>query len=114
MDWCILQSFYDPILERIWQTDFMIPTHKLMIGKIPFLPIFYDYEFKFGGFARYNEATAINIHRHFASKSFITSLHQEGFKCFVWTEDKPQNIEKLYKMGADGVITNHPEFIQHQ
>ncbi|WP_082780295.1 glycerophosphodiester phosphodiesterase family protein [Rufibacter sp. DG15C] len=111
-DWCVLQSFYDPILERIWQSDFMIPTHKLMMGKVPFLPIFFDHEFKFGSLDRYHKAAAINIHRHFASKSFISSLHNQGFKTFVWTEDDPENIKQLFKNGADGVITNRPELIE--
>lgn len=113
-DWCVLQSFHDPILERIWAADFVIPTHKLLVGKIPFLPIFVDHELKFGGFDRYSEATAINIHRFFASKSFIKSLHSQGFKTFIWTEDKPQNIQKLYELGADGVMTNHPELIERR
>jgi glycerophosphoryl diester phosphodiesterase len=113
-EWCVLQSFHDPILERIWQTDFVIPTHKLILGKIPFLPIFIDHELKFGSFDRYSEATAINVNRYFASKAFITSLHNQGFKTFIWTEDKPANIKRLFELGADGVITNHPELIQRQ
>ncbi|MBC3540547.1 glycerophosphodiester phosphodiesterase [Rufibacter sediminis] len=110
-EWCVLQSFYDPILERIWKADFVIQTHKLMVGKIPFLPIFIDHELKFGGFDRYSEATAINVHRYFASKAFIKSLHHQGFKTFIWTEDKPRNIQELFEIGADGVMTNHPELI---
>ncbi|WP_210462114.1 glycerophosphodiester phosphodiesterase [Rufibacter roseolus] len=113
-DWCVLQSFYDPILDRIWKADFVIPTQKLIIGKIPFLPVFIDHELKFGSFDRYSEATAINVHRFFASKAFITSLHNQGFKTFIWTEDEPQNIQKLFQMGADGVMTNHPELIKRQ
>jgi glycerophosphoryl diester phosphodiesterase len=112
--WCVLQSFHDPILERIWKADFVIQTHKLMVGKIPFLPIFIDYELKFGNFDRYSEATAINIHRYFASKAFIKLLHNQGFKTFIWTEDKPQNIQRLYELGADGVMTNHPELVNWQ
>lgn len=111
-DWTVLQSFHDPILERIWKMDFVIPTHKLIVGKIPFLPIFIDHELKFGSFDRYSEAAAINMHRFFASKSFITSLHNQGFKTFIWTEDKPKNVKRLFEMGADGVMTNHPELIE--
>ncbi|WP_205503542.1 glycerophosphodiester phosphodiesterase [Rufibacter psychrotolerans] len=113
-EWCVLQSFHDPILERIWQTDFVIPTHKLIVGKIPFLPIYIDHELKFGNFDRYSEATAINIHRYFASKAFIKKLHGQGFKTFIWTEDNPQNIQQLFELGADGVMTNHPELIEKQ
>ncbi|GAB2551752.1 glycerophosphodiester phosphodiesterase [Rufibacter soli] len=113
-EWCVLQSFYDPILERIWKADFVIPTHKLIIGKIPFLPIFIDHELKFGSFDRYSEVAAINVHRYFASKAFIKSLHNQGFKTFIWTEDKPKNIQRLFQMGADGVMTNHPELIERQ
>ncbi|GGK83780.1 glycerophosphoryl diester phosphodiesterase [Rufibacter glacialis] len=111
-EWCVLQSFHDPILERIWKTDFVIPTHKLMLGKIPFLPIYIDHELKFGGFDRYSEATAINIHRYFASKAFISSLHNQGFKTFIYTENKPQNIVRLFELGADGVMTDYPELIK--
>ncbi|RNI32542.1 glycerophosphodiester phosphodiesterase [Rufibacter immobilis] len=110
-EWCVLQSFHDPILERIWQTDFVISTHKLMVGKIPLLPIYIDHELKFGNFERYSEATAINIHRYFASKALIKSLHNQGFKTFIWTEDSPKNIKKLFELGADGVMTNHPELV---
>ncbi|WP_192822929.1 glycerophosphodiester phosphodiesterase family protein [Rufibacter sp. LB8] len=113
-DWCVLQSFHDPILERIWAADFVIPTHKLIVGKIPFLPIFIDHELKFGGFDRYSKAAAINVHRSFASKAFIKALHSQGFKTFIWTEDKPANIKRLFELGADGVITNHPERITRQ
>ncbi|WP_207436160.1 glycerophosphodiester phosphodiesterase [Sabulibacter ruber] len=113
-DWCVLQSFYDPVLERIWQADFVIPTHKLMVGKIPFLPIYIDHELKFGNLDRYSEATAINIHRYFASKALIKKLHGQGFKTFIWTEDKPQNIQSLFDLGADGVMTNHPELISRE
>jgi glycerophosphoryl diester phosphodiesterase len=113
-EWCVLQSFHDPILERIWQADFVIPTHKLIVGKIPFLPIFIDHELKFGSFDRYSQAAAINVHRYFASKAFIKSLHGQGFKTFIWTEDKPENIQRLFELGADGVMTNHPELITRQ
>ncbi|RNI23494.1 glycerophosphodiester phosphodiesterase [Rufibacter latericius] len=111
-EWCVLQSFYDPILDRIWKADFVIQTQKLMVGKIPFLPIYIDHELKFGGFDRYSEATTINVHRYFASKAFIKSLHSQGFKTFIWTEDEPKNIQKLFEIGADGVMTNHPELIK--
>ncbi|MBA9077558.1 glycerophosphodiester phosphodiesterase [Rufibacter quisquiliarum] len=113
-DWTVLQSFHDPILERIWAADFVIPTHKLIVGKIPFLPVYIDHELKFGGFDRYSKAASINVHRYFASKSFIRSLHNQGFKTFIWTEDKPQNIRELYDMGADGVMTNHPELVERR
>ncbi|MFC6996283.1 glycerophosphodiester phosphodiesterase [Rufibacter roseus] len=111
-DWTVLQSFYDPILENIWKADFVIPTHKLIVGKIPFLPVYIDHTLKFGSFDKYSEAVAINIHRYFASKSFITSLHNQGFKTFVWTENKPENIKRLFELGADGVMTDNPELVE--
>ncbi|MGV3540811.1 MAG: glycerophosphodiester phosphodiesterase [Rufibacter sp.] len=113
-EWCVLQSFHDPILERIWAADFVIPTHKLIVGKIPFLPIYIDHELKFGGFDQYSEAAAINVHRFFASKSFIKSLHNQGFKTFIWTENKPKNIRKLLELGADGIMTDHPELVERK
>ena len=105
-DWCTLQSFYDPVLEKIWKNEISVPTHKLIVGKLPWLPLYYDHGIRWGSFEKYYRASAINVHHYFASKAFIRHVHQNGFKTFVWTVDDPEEINAIIDRGADGIISN--------
>ncbi|MDQ3291408.1 MAG: glycerophosphodiester phosphodiesterase [Bacteroidota bacterium] len=105
-NWCVLQSFYDEILQQIWQNEYNVPTHKLIVGKLPLLPIYFDVNFRYGSFDKYYRASAINVHRYFATRSFVKLVHNAGFKTFVWTADDPTEINKLVERGVDGIITN--------
>lgn len=105
-NWCVIQSFYDEVLENIWRNEFAVVTHKLIIGKVPFLPLYFDHRLRWGRFDKYDRAAAINPHRFFATQSFIKHLHNLGFKTFIWTVDDPGAINNLFNNGADGVLTN--------
>ena len=104
--WCTLQSFYDPVLERIWKHEYNVPTHKLIVGKIPWVPLYYDHGVRWGNFDKYYRASAIHVHRYFASRAFIRHVHQNGFKTFVWNVDSPEEINAIIGRGADGIISN--------
>lgn len=104
--WCVIQSFYDDVLEKIWANEFAVVTHKLIIGKVPFLPLYFDHRPRWGSFEKFDRAAAINPHRYFATRSLVKHLHNRGFKTFVWTVDNPQTINSLLAMGVDGVLTN--------
>ncbi len=105
-DWCVLQTFHDEILQQIWQNEYHVPTHKLMVGKLPLLPVYFDTGLRFGSFDKYYRASAINVHRYFASRRFVKMVHNAGFKTFVWTVDEPAEINKLVNRGVDGIMSN--------
>ena len=104
--WCVLQSFHDEILQPIWQNEYPVPTHKLMVGKLPMLPVYFDTRLRFGSFDKYYRASAINVHHYFASRRFVKMVHNAGFKTFVWTIDEPAEINKLVNRGVDGIMSN--------
>ncbi|QNF33231.1 hypothetical protein HUW51_11025 [Adhaeribacter swui] len=105
-EWCVLQSFHDEILQQIWQNEYQVPTHKLMVGKLPLVPVYFDTSLRFGSFDKYYRASAINVHRYFASRRFVKMVHNAGFKTFVWTVDDPAEINKLVNRGVDGVLSD--------
>lgn len=111
-NWCVIQSFYDPVLEKIWKNEFAVPTHKLIIGKMPWLPLYFDHGFQWGTFDKYDRASAINVNQYFASTAFIRYVHKNGFKTFVWTVDDPAEINRIVDRGADGIITNKVSSLQ--
>ncbi|GEO06213.1 glycerophosphoryl diester phosphodiesterase [Adhaeribacter aerolatus] len=105
-NWCILQTFYDPVLENIWKNELAVPTHKLIVAKIPFLPLYFDHRIRWGSFDKYDRAIAINANQYFTTQGFVKELHNNGFKTYPWTVDDPQAINRVLALGADGVITN--------
>ena len=105
-DWTVIQSFYDEVLTRVWKSEYAVPTHKLIIGKVPWLPIYFDHRLRWGSLEKYYRASAINVNEYFATRAFIRHVHSKGFKTYVWTVDEPRDINNIIDRGADGVISN--------
>lgn len=105
-DWTVIQSFYDEVLARVWKSEQAVPTHKLLVGKVPWLPVYFDHRLRWGSLDKYYRAAAINVNHHFATRAFIRHVHSKGFKTYVWTVDDPRDINALIDRGADGVISN--------
>lgn len=105
-NWTVIQSFYDEVLNKVWKSEHAVTTHKLIIGKVPWLPIYFDHRLRWGSLDKYYRAAAINVNEHFATRAFIRHVHNKGFKTYVWTVDDPREINKVTGRGADGVISN--------
>jgi glycerophosphoryl diester phosphodiesterase len=105
-DWTVIQSFYDEVLAKVWKSEYAVPTHKLIVGKLPWLPVYFDHRLRWGSLDKYYRAAAINVNQYFATRAFIRHVHSKGFKTYVWTVDEPQDINKVTDRGADGVISN--------
>jgi len=42
----------------------------------------------------------------------IREAHELGLSVFVWTPDRKRDMERLKKMGVDGIITNRPDILK--
>jgi glycerophosphoryl diester phosphodiesterase len=104
--WTVIQSFYDEVLTKVWKSEYAISTHKLLVGKLPWLPVYFDHRLRWGSLDKYYRAAAINVNQYFATRAFIRHVHSKGFKTYVWTVDDPRDINKVIDRGADGVISN--------
>ncbi|MBU2236018.1 hypothetical protein KKA01_03090, partial [Patescibacteria group bacterium] len=64
-------------------------------------------------FKRLKQAQAeyLNLTHFLAKKKFIDELHELGYKVNIWTVNKAKTIEKMKKIGVDGIITNYPDRI---
>ena len=45
------------------------------------------------------------------NKNILDTLHQKGMKVIPWTVNETTEMEKLVKMGVDGIITDYPNRI---
>jgi glycerophosphoryl diester phosphodiesterase len=78
---------------------------KIQISVLKRLPINYL------NFAKKIDAYSINLHHAFVSKGIVDSMHTNGFKVFVWTVNNKSAIERMKKLGVDGIISNYPDRI---
>jgi len=109
--WCIIHSFNDKVLKRVQELDSSIRTHKVLVGKIAFLPLYLDFGLKFGSLKKYKHVEEISINYRFANKRIIKKIHSYGKKVNVWTVNDPAMMEKLKSWGVDGIITDYPNYL---
>ena len=57
------------------------------------------------------DLSAFSVHPalDFIDQRFVDDAHSRGLKVYVNTVNHPEDIAKMYKLGADGVFTNFPE-----
>ena len=49
---------------------------------------------------------SINPYYRLVNQNYINLVHKKGLKVFPWTVDSNRKLEKLFKMGVDGILTN--------
>ena len=50
---------------------------------------------------------SINPFYPLVNKKFVKIAHENGLKVFPWTVNSKSKLEKLSKIGVDGILTNH-------
>ena len=98
--WCIVQSFSYESIEKVHKLDASItlgllfvkpPSEKIEHGKI-------DISF----------ISEINFCHVFAGKRTVEFFHKLNKKVFVWTVNKPEQMQRLINHDVDGIITDNP------
>ena len=113
-EWCILQAFQDRILQNLDALDPKMPVHKLIVGPVPLSPFLYDGKLKLGGIRKYQHVDGINLKKGYVDNATIQKIHNQGQTTYVWTVNEPDMMQKLVKLGVDGIITNHPEYFRDE
>ena len=108
--WCIINSFHSDILAQSKKICPEIKICKTIIGKIPWLPIYFDKGPRIASLRRYQSYDMLNYMYKFGNKKFIQSMQSMNVKVFAWTVNKAELFEKLKNKGVDGIITNYPNY----
>jgi glycerophosphoryl diester phosphodiesterase len=48
---------------------------------------------------------------HLLTEKFIEKAHKKKIKIHVWTINEKKDMERLIKLGVDGIITDHPDLL---
>lgn len=62
-------------------------------------------------FAKKIKADYLHPHYLAVTKTYVKKLHKNGIKVNVWTVNKPETVNKLLRMGVDGLITDVPQVV---
>jgi glycerophosphoryl diester phosphodiesterase len=55
----------------------------------------------------------IFIHNYkFTNEKLVRKLHNFGYKIFVYTVNKPDDIKRMIEIGVDGVITDEVKLVK--
>ncbi|RLD71278.1 MAG: hypothetical protein DRJ10_19580, partial [Bacteroidetes bacterium] len=107
--WCIVQSFRDDVLFRVHNLDSNIRLHKLLVWKFKWLPIQYDTKLSWFSFSKYKFVESFNVYYKKLNPDFVSKVHREGKKIFVWTVNNPEDIKRMKVAGVDGIISDFPD-----
>lgn len=70
---------------------------------------------RFGLFARGLRRLPVSVagvglsRRLVRSRRSVEKIHRRGWKLFVWTVNRPAEMQQLIEWGVDGLITNYPD-----
>jgi glycerophosphoryl diester phosphodiesterase len=98
LEWCIIQSFDDNILNTIHKLQPELALHKLCYG----------WGIKIKNLKKYEHIKEFSSMSSLTTKRFVKRVHGMGKKVNVWTVDAPIKFGKVIEKGVDGVITNRP------
>ncbi len=67
--------------------------------------------FRYVEFAKKIKVDYLHPHYLAVNSIYVRRLHKNGIKVNVWTVNKPETVNKLLKMGVDGLITDVPQTV---
>jgi len=66
------------------------------------------------GYSKFAEAVSaysVHLSLDFIRKKYVDDAHKRGFKVFVYTVNDKDDINKMKKLGVDGLFSNYPDRI---
>jgi glycerophosphoryl diester phosphodiesterase len=61
-------------------------------------------------YAQEIKACALNLSVEFTNQEIVNDAHRRGIKVFCWTLKEADEIERMRRLGVDGMFVNDPEF----
>ena len=104
-EWVAVQSFSDNALFALKAMNAPFPIEKLIVLKIPLLPIIIDNGISAFNYRKYDFVSSFNINYKGVQPSFIDDAHSQGKEVKIWTAKRPADTPAL---DADGIITDYP------
>ena len=98
---CLISSFNPLVLRRLARLDHRIATALLIDRRWRVrrseLPL-----------SRITGVNGLNIHLRLAREPFLQKCRHAGLRVMVWGANRRDDLERLIRLGVDGIITDEP------
>jgi len=95
----LVSSFNHRELSEVKRLDAEIKTGALIRG----LPV------DDARFAEQLNAFSVNPAMDFVDQRFVDDAHMRGLKVYVYTANHPEDIDRMQRLGVDGVFSSYPD-----
>ena len=95
----ILGSFYHKVVKNIKKIDNEIETLSLLEG----------YPVDISSIIKDSKCDYLGLGYGFIDKEFVSEIHKNSCKVFVWTVNRIEDIKNMYNCNVDGIISNYPD-----
>jgi len=85
-------------------------TFKKLMPRIPIGVIFDGIPLGYAKYAQAIKAYSLHLSVEFVNKEIVDDAHLRGIKVFCWTLQDAEEIERITKLGVDGLFVDDPEF----
>ena len=68
----------------------------------------------FGGYAKGLGLECVHPLHWYLTKENMEQLKEQGLRIHTWTVNEPEQMRRLIDLGADIIITNHPDRLAEQ
>ncbi len=103
--WVSVQSFSDAVLRRLRALGAPFALEKLVVFKVPLLPLVFDGGLRFFSLKKYAYVSSFNFHKRCLPASLARRLQRVGKVVKVWTLRSPDEAPRA---SVDAVIVDNP------
>lgn len=111
--WAQVISFDGRALRKIHELDSNIVVQKLMVSNLTLLPWYMDTGLHWGNPKKLDFVDGFIYHHKFVRKPMVKRLHSRNQTLMVWTVNSRKRIQKLKKIGVDGIETDDPRLVDN-
>lgn len=101
-------------------TDFLVSSFnhselnlfKTLVPQIKIGILIYGLPWQYTEIAKKLNAEIIIINLDYVDTQLVSRVQQEDLQLWVYTVNRPQDINRMRKLGIDGIFTNYPDLVK--
>ncbi len=106
------------VRDRQWQyDDFLVSSFdydelrvfRSLGAKIPQGVLISEQHFNYVEITKELGAKAVIPEYHLVNEAYVKDAHERGLQIVVWTANEKDDIERMKRIGVDGIISNYPD-----